>query len=255
MMASPEGDGAAGASNAAAAGPANKATPPPTKTVESKWTDADAADKACLASVVEAWKQTVSVQMHFNEICMTLRNIAITLIAAVIGLAGYSTKEGIYLDIRGYQVPVGTVVALGGLVGWVAFYSMDRHWYHVFLRSAGIHASRIEERWKKQLPELMLSSQISEDSKRVVLGVQFHSNRRLNWFYAAGTVILVLTGVVVWFAHPRVTPPAAAANAASSTTPAVNAVAPAVSAPAPPSPGSTIKPAGPSAEKGNGRKN
>ena len=34
--------------------------------------------------VLEAWKQAVTVQMHFNEIAMKLRAFALTLAAALV---------------------------------------------------------------------------------------------------------------------------------------------------------------------------
>jgi len=147
---------------------------------------------------LEAWKQTVSVQMHFNDICMKIRNYATTMLAAVIGLAAYSTKEAIEVDLFG-GVPVGTFIALGGLIGWVAFFAMDRHWYHNFLRASGVHANRIEKRWAKVVPEMLLSSQIHEESNRIPW---LDSRIRLNVFYAIGGILLLLTAVIVLVAHP-----------------------------------------------------
>src|SRR5688572_30034568 len=89
------------------------------------WSRASSRTDADWNIALEAWKQTVSVQMHFNDICMKLRNIAITGLAAIIGLAAYSTKEKIEIDVFGATVPIGSVVAFGGLVAWVAFYTMD----------------------------------------------------------------------------------------------------------------------------------
>jgi hypothetical protein len=188
--------------------PAEKPAPPPTppeRKVADLWNEADEPDfddKELKSLVLEAWKQTVSVQMHFNEICMSLRNIAITMLAGAVGLAAFSAKENIQMTAMGITIPIGAVVALAGLIGWAAFYGMDVHWYHSFLGGAGTHAGRIEERWRKHLPEFMLSSQIREDSAKRAFGMRINSTRRLTIFYLLGAIVLVITATVVWRAHP-----------------------------------------------------
>jgi hypothetical protein len=87
---------------------------------------------------VEAWKKTVDVQQHFNDLELRVRNFAITFTAAVLGLVGWALKEGVDSFL-----PVG-LLAIGTL-GWVAFYLMDRHWYHRYLDGAVKHGQAIEE--------------------------------------------------------------------------------------------------------------
>jgi hypothetical protein len=224
-----------------------KQKPPPEPPVKELWGEAKAADvtdNEVRTAVVEAWKQTVSVQMHFNEMCMTLRNIAITMLAGAIGLAAYSAKENIQMHVMGQVIPIGAVVALAGFIGWAAFYGMDVHWYHVFLRGAGTHAGRIETRWHKALPELLLSSQIREVSTRVVFGIGINSTRRLTTFYGIGAVILLITAVVAWNIEPAPPSPTSSSTPAAATVPGV--VAPAPSSPVlvpAPNPAPTLAPA------------
>ncbi len=87
---------------------------------------------------VEAWKKTVDVQQHFNDLELRVRNFAITFTAAVLGLVGWALKEG--MDSL---LPAG-LLAIGTL-GWLAFYLMDRHWYHRFLDGAVAHGQGIED--------------------------------------------------------------------------------------------------------------
>jgi len=208
------------------------------KTVAEAWEAAPEVDEQRVESVIDAWKTTVDVQMHFNDICMKIRSLAVTVLVGAIGFAGYSMKEALELDVRAYSVPVGTVVALAGLFGWIAFYGMDRHWYHVFLRAAGLHAASIEKRWQAKLPELLLSSRIGEDSKRTICGINFDSTNRLRWFYALGAVILIATAILVYNVHPRVTPKTAATSTESAPAPPPESKASARSpaSKAPPSP-------------------
>ena len=43
--------------------------------------------------VVEIWKKTIDVHQHFNNIEMRIRNIAITVLAALLGVVGFALKE------------------------------------------------------------------------------------------------------------------------------------------------------------------
>jgi hypothetical protein len=133
----------------------------PEKKVEQLWAEADDPSGSVKDIALDVWKQTVDVQMHFNDICMKIRNLAITVLTAVIGFAAYSLKENIEIDFGNKHLPIGSFIAFGGLAGWIAFWAMDRHWYHNFLRAAGIHAGRVEDRWSKAFPELLLSSQLA----------------------------------------------------------------------------------------------
>jgi hypothetical protein len=209
---------------------------PEIETVKEQWAQAQPVDDQDRDRAVEAWKQTISVQMHFNEICMKIRNTAITMLVGAIGLAAYSTKEMMEVEVFGFRVQIGALIAIVGLVGWAAFWSMDRHWYHMFLRAAGVHAGSIETRWRKRLPELLLSSQITETSRRYLFkkrkkhlilkkwkeeGIKFDSGRRLDTFYAIGGLVLLITAFVIAYGHvesvdkPELAPAAAAPSAAS----------------------------------------
>jgi hypothetical protein len=84
--------------------------------------------------LLEAWKQTVATQMHFNDIAMRIRAVALTLVAAVL------TAKELVGGAHGGRV----LVAL--LIVWVAFYLMDRWWYHYLLLGAVLHGSALEDR-------------------------------------------------------------------------------------------------------------
>ncbi len=81
--------------------------------------------------IFEAWKQAIAVQMHFNEMVMKLRAIALTLVAALI------TTEGLAKDAGGAALAAALVV-------WLAFYLMDRFWYHCLLIGAVLYGRALE---------------------------------------------------------------------------------------------------------------
>ncbi len=83
--------------------------------------------------LIEAWKQSVAVQMHFNDLAMRIRAFALTLIAALITAQSLTQVQIVWLP---------TAAALGC---WIAFYFMDRWWYHYLLLGAVLHAQQIEE--------------------------------------------------------------------------------------------------------------
>lgn len=109
---------------------------------------------------------------------------------------------------------------------------MDRYWYHILLKSSAQHASKIEDRYKDEIPEIGLGKTISSASGNVkILGITMNSDRRLTAFYLAGLVILGLLFVALLFAEP--TKKATAVEPQQSVaapTPAAPATGPAVPA-------------------------
>ena len=43
---------------------------------------------------VSVWEKTIDVQQHFNDLCLRIRNYAITVLAAILGISALSLKEG-----------------------------------------------------------------------------------------------------------------------------------------------------------------
>src|SRR3546814_14384707 len=48
---------------------------------------------------IEIWKTIIDVQKHFNELEMRIRNVAVTVLAAFLAAAGFTTKENIYVTL------------------------------------------------------------------------------------------------------------------------------------------------------------
>jgi hypothetical protein len=110
--------------------------------------------------LLEAWKQTVSVQSHFNDIAMKIRGFGLTLISAIITAYGV-TKAG-----------QNSTVMWSVLVIWFAFYLMDRWWYHYLLLGAVLHGRALELQAKKKF-KLVLprNKKIKKDKERSMLGL------------------------------------------------------------------------------------
>jgi len=82
--------------------------------------------------LLEAWKATVETQRHFNDIAMKLRSFALTLVAAIL------TAESL--------VGAGPLAVTAALITWVAFYLLDRWYYHYLLIGAVLHGQDLEKR-------------------------------------------------------------------------------------------------------------
>ncbi len=140
---------------------------------------------------LEAWKQAVAAQMHFNEMAMKLRAIALTLVAALI------TAEGL-------KDTGGTALA-AALVVWLAFYFMDRFWYHCLLIGAVLYGRALEcqadEVLKMKFPPNINAHKIYSGS---LLGIadyigqanqehwKLRVNRKIDTFYGLVALALVI---------------------------------------------------------------
>ena len=160
--------------------------------------------------LLEIWKKCVDVQMHFNGIELQIRNYAVTLLVAVIGAVAYALKERVEVNVSGHTFSIAVAILPAGILGWTAFYFMDRHWYHRLLLGSVQHAARIE---KAVGPELELGDAISKASpipiceKKIrsanagtetVQKIEIRSSQRIDLFYAAGlTFLIVLLGFLL----------------------------------------------------------
>lgn len=97
-----------------------------------------------LLALIEVWKQTVQVQQHFNDLGLRIRNLALTLLVAVFGAAALALRERIQIVVWGTQLSLASALLLVGLVGWLAFYFIDRFWYHKLLVGFVVHGEALE---------------------------------------------------------------------------------------------------------------
>jgi hypothetical protein len=153
-----------------------------------------AGNKVLTSDIVEIWKTTVDVQRHFNELELQIRNFAVTLLAAVIGATAFAYKEHYTIAIRSTTFSVAVPVLCAGIVGWLAFYFMDRFWYHNLLLASVVHSGKIEKEFESPAAELGLSRAISKGSSWKVWFFEIHTSQKIDLFYATGlTVMIVMT--------------------------------------------------------------
>lgn len=142
------------------------------------------------AATLEVWKTTIEVQKHFNELSMRVRSIAVTVLAAFLAAAGYALKEKSAVGFLGQRVSLTGMILLGALICWLAFYVMDRLWYHRLLRAAVRHGRKVEEALKGSVATIDLTETIDDASP--IWGMR--AGHRLSIFYGFVVVLLWLAG-------------------------------------------------------------
>lgn len=150
---------------------------------------------------IAMWKQTVEVQMHFNDIEWRIRGLALTVATFALGAASLAAKDG----TRVGPISVGTVVILIGLALWYAFYFVDSAWYHPLLKGAVDKGTEIEAEIMKDLPRVGMTALITErsvlrTSRPVGLlsrKKEMHSQDKLIWFYKVGAFALAAAAVAL----------------------------------------------------------
>lgn len=152
---------------------------------------------------IDMWKQSVEVQMHFNDIEWRIRGLALTVATFALGAAGVAAKDGTRVGC----FSLGALVIVIGLLLWYAFYFVDRVWYHPLLKASVEHGTKIEDEIRRTLPAAGMTASITAGStyptKRVVRLLsrrkEMHSDDKLVWFYKIGGVALALAAVALQF--------------------------------------------------------
>ncbi len=137
--------------------------------------------------LLEVWKQCVDVQMHFNDMEMKIRSLAVTVITAISGAIGYLLKENLQSQIEeNSQNHFWVIYLFVGAAAWICFYLMDRFMYHKLLIGAVKAGIETENELKNLGINVALGTQIKEASpiKNMLCGpLEMHSNQKLDFFY------------------------------------------------------------------------
>jgi hypothetical protein len=88
-------------------------------------------DPSRLVITVDVWKYIVSVQMHFNDMEMKVRNLYFTILAASMGLIGVVQGKKIAFQYIDVTISLSIVIVFAMIPISMLFYFMDRHWYHL----------------------------------------------------------------------------------------------------------------------------
>ena len=171
---------------------------------------------AVLDGQVEIWKKIVDVQQHFNDLELRIRNFALAVSGAFLGLGGYAIKDAGVTSLLGVHVSVAGIVVFAAIFPLTAFYFMDRLWYHRLLEgsvAAGINA---EAALKKLGLDCDLGSEIKKASpfRLWFVGWNVRSKHKMDLFYLILLVSLLIVAGVLGFglSHQETAPAAVAAG-------------------------------------------
>lgn len=175
---------------------------------------------------LELWKESVGVQMHFNDIGWRIRALALTVLTFTLGALGFAYVNTTSITIAGWSVSPAVAVPFIGVGLWIAVWFADRGWFHKLLYGAVREGTRLEKALTANGVEAHLGGYIGEESpirfyryqskkdRRAGLpkaqrmfrgkGLQWHSGTKLNLFYWIGIVLLVVPVVGIIVLGPRV---------------------------------------------------
>jgi hypothetical protein len=170
---------------------------------------------------IEVWKKIVDVQQHFNDLELRIRNFALIVTGAFLGLGGYAIKDGGFVSIGGQNISSAALIVGASLLPLVAFYLMDRLWYHRLLDGA-VHAGISAESELNALGVVVgLGAKISQTSPFMLpfFKLKVHSRHKMDGFYGLlGIAIFILTVTLALGVKP-------ASNASTYTPASLNIVA------------------------------
>lgn len=142
---------------------------------------------------IEAWKTTVEVQQHFNDIELRVRGLALTIISAVLGAAVLALGNSTTVDLLGVEWKLATLVLLAALVVWRAFYQVDQIWYHRLLLGAVKHGEALERILADEVPGIALTQRIRDESpydfeRLGGVGTLLRGRYTKGWAWTQGTI-------------------------------------------------------------------
>jgi hypothetical protein len=177
---------------------------------------------------VKVWEKVVDVQMHFNELSLKVRGLAVAVLGAILTAGAFSLKDRLSVNIWDSEIPAALPILLIALLTWAAFYVMDHLWYHRLLKGAVSEGLAVENLLGQNLKGTGLAHAIGKMSAITIsLGFRkfkMNSDARLQLFYGAGVLLILVLAYLVTVVDvaPRraLTAPAVSAKQAPTDQPA-----------------------------------
>jgi hypothetical protein len=151
--------------------------------------------------LIEAWKATVEVQKHFNDIGLRIRSLALTALTFILGGTAFAYLNSPLIQFADrVAISPAAVLPLIGVPLWAAFWIIDVRWYHRLLRGAVAEGEALETLLVEKGVNVSLAAKIKEASqypngKKKADGTANtprKASRRLNAFYWCGIIALAM---------------------------------------------------------------
>ena len=84
-----------------------------------------------MTTILEEWKHVTNVQMHFNEMIIRMRTLAVSVVITVFGAAGFAIAAHRDQFVRVFErdIHASAFVVTFGLVLWLTIFIID-YWYY-----------------------------------------------------------------------------------------------------------------------------
>jgi phosphoglycolate phosphatase-like HAD superfamily hydrolase len=185
---------------------------------------------------VAIWKETIGVQMHFNDIGWRIRALGLTVLTFTLAAVGFVYINTGSANLFDWAVSPALMVPFLGAVLWTAFWFADRGWFHKLLIGSVIEGANQEQILTSngvrvnlggnigaQSPIKFYRRQSREEKLNEVMKVQrvfrgqpmeWHSALKLNMFYWIGFALLAgaSAAIAIYGPHVDATPSAPVVN-------------------------------------------
>lgn len=163
---------------------------------------------------IEIWKKIVDVQQHFNDLELRVRNFALIVTGAFLGLGGYAIKDGGMANLAGHHVSAAALIVGASVLPLLAFYLMDRLWYHRLLDGAVKAGIAAEGELVRLGLTVDLGTQISKASPFALplFGTKVHSPHKMDGFYGLLSIAIIALTITLAIGVKPVEPPPSATN-------------------------------------------
>ncbi len=100
--------------------------------------------------LLHEWKQVTDMQMHFNDMIIRMRTLAVSVVISVFGAAGFAIGqfEDRFIRIAGEEVHVAAIVIAFGLVLWLTIFTIDYGYYYKLLIGAVRRGWQIDDAFR-----------------------------------------------------------------------------------------------------------
>jgi hypothetical protein len=100
--------------------------------------------------LLQEWKQVTDMQMHFNDMIIRMRTLAVSVVISVFGAAGLAIGQfqDRFIRIAGEEIHVAAIVVAFGLVLWLTIFTVDYGYYYKLLIGAVRRGWQIDDAFR-----------------------------------------------------------------------------------------------------------
>jgi hypothetical protein len=139
---------------------------------------------------VEYWKQAISIQIHFNDMCIRTRWLCLTGIATLLGAAAIAEKEDIAFRLPfQYSISLPSVLLLISLLVLAASWFLDILYYYQMLIATVEYAESVER-------QMVTDLRIEGDGVTAYISKKI--SRRRAWFVSRLSYFLALVMLLIF---------------------------------------------------------